>query len=105
MSKNNKLVNQLNSAIGGDWNPTTAAAPLQGYMADFPKFRSDAIVGVINDAALRAGCDDQAVAFNASASAATPDAPRTVIIPRQLAEDEGFQRQLSVEMRHTITHV
>lgn len=109
MAKEQKLEQQLKEAIGGEWKPTKADAPIRGYTANFPKFRSDAIVGVINDAANRAGLDEQAVAFSSGAGSdmlgQTPNAPRDVVIPRDLAEDKGFQKQLNADLRQTINAV
>lgn len=107
--KNSKLVHQLNMAIGGEWRPTPAGAPVAGYTAGFPRFRSEAIVGVINDAAARAGFEEQAVSFAITGTDAapvnTPDAPRQVVIPRELAMSAAFREQLNAEMKHVITHV
>lgn len=109
MSKNIKLENQLHTAIGGEWKPTGAETPIHGYVANFPKFRSDAIVGVINDAAIRAGINGQALSLRSGMGSEllgnTPDAPRDVVIPRELAEHKGFRSQLTGEMKQTITHV
>jgi hypothetical protein len=103
------LQQKLQDAIGGEWQATRADAPLKGYVANFPKFRSDAIVGVINDAAIRAGASEQAVSFRSGAGSDLlsnmPDAPRDVVIPRELAHNPAFHAQLDASMKQTITHV
>lgn len=104
MKNNDTVIDHLETAIGGEWKPTLPGAPVQGYTASFPRFRSDAIVGVVNDAAQRAGFMEQAVSFG-SGSGLEPFVPRDVVIPRELAEDAGFQRHLTAEMKQVIAQV
>lgn len=107
MSDNKKLIEQLNEAIGGEWKATAVDAPLKGYSANFPQFRSDAIVGVVNAAASQAGARERAVSFSIDATsncmASTPDAQREVVIPAMLAKNSQFCEQLTQDMRQTIT--
>lgn len=108
MKNNDKLTHQLHDAIGGEWKPTQADAPLQGYTASFPKFRSDAIVGVVNAAAEQAGAKERAVSFSSGEASDrlgnNPQAPRDVVVPQALAENREFQEQLTDDMRQTITN-
>lgn len=103
MQKYEELVQQLNTAIGGEWKSTDPMMPVQGYRADFPKFRCDAIVCVINDAAGRAGLNGRAVAFGRGGE--MPDEPCEVVIPRELVEDKGFRFWLNADMKQVITQV
>lgn len=107
MSKQEALTERLHDAIGGEWSHTQGDAPLQGFSANFPKFRSDAIVGVVNAAADMAGAKERAVAFSTGEASErmgdNPQAPREVVVPEALASNAAFQEQLTADMRQTIT--
>ena len=109
MTDNNKMTEQLEEAIGGAWTPTTEESAVQGFSAHFPKFRSDAIVGVINAAAEHCDAKERAVAFSSGAASDRmgndPSAPREVIIPKGLAENSRCQEALTSDMKQTITNV
>lgn len=106
MNTNPTLIAQLQAAIGGEWYTTDSAAPLQGYTARFPRFQSDAIVGVINDAAERTGAIGRAVAFAVGGAGRfqdiDPNAVQEVILPATLAQNRAFKAQLTSEMKQVI---
>lgn len=107
MSKQEELTGLLHEAIGGEWKPTQGDALVKGFSATFPKFRSDAIVGVVNAAADMAGVEERAVAFGTGEASArmgdNPQAPREVVVPESLAANPAFREQLNAGMRQTIT--
>lgn len=106
MNNKNSLLGQLQAAIGGDWHITDSAAPLQGFSARFPRFQSDAIVGVINDAAERSGAVGRAVAFAVGGAGRfqdiDPNALQEVVLPASLAQNRAFAAQLTSEMKQVI---
>jgi hypothetical protein len=109
MNTHQNVIDKIASAIGGEWQSTGTDAPVQGYQAHFPQFKANAVVGVINAAAEQAGARERAFSSGLGAVSAMlgddPQAPRGVVIPKALAENRGFQAQLTEEMQQTVSGV
>jgi hypothetical protein len=106
MSNKTKPEERLQAAIGGEWHATLPGAVKQGYYACFPRFHSEAIVGVINAAAGQVGAQARAVSCP-SARAGTfhdfdPNAPHDVILPLALVENQAFCAQLTSDLKQVI---
>lgn len=102
----NSIEQRLSTVIGGDWKQSAGSSGIDGVAAAFPQFRSQAIVGVLNDISGQIGARTQAVAVKPPSaryfSDQDPNAPRQVIVPSKLAAHEGFAEALDARVKQAI---
>lgn len=108
MTNSNPLSEKLAQTIGGEWQTTnTVSHPVQGLVATFPQFRSNAIVGVLNKLAVAADAEEKVVALASSPSARMlgddPYAPRDVVVPKELADNPRFRDALNENVKQAIS--